>query len=153
MDTDFEAQLEEMIRTTDQRLQVAQQNLEKIATEKRELEAAWRVFSRIKKSGDQPQKGNGAADPRKTQAQLVLEILENAAPEGLAPREIRAVAMKEHGREIPSGSLSNVLAQAQRAGTITRRNGAWSVPSSETPQPERPDPEERNDADADDSLI
>lgn len=126
------AKLERKIDAVEQRHRAAQDNLQRIATEKRELEAAYRVlmqlFDEEAKAGD---KGVGSGEEL-SRPKLVLKILDEA-PSPLRPSEIREIAQKEHGRDIPSNSVHSALYHAKNTGRATNSGGTWSpVPANET---------------------
>ena len=123
-------------------------NLREIETERSDLEATYRVCTRLEKEGDEANGAshgaNGAGEP--TQRALITMILKEADhPMKLA--EIVAVAMEKHGRMIPVGTISGNLHRWKKAKRVTNNSTGWSlappISSSPNPQPERPDQEER----------
>ena len=132
------------------RLAVAQHNIQSIIDEKLKLDHAYGVVTELLKED-----GNGASKQNDnpgelTAPKLILMILEKS-PRPLRPIEIREIAMKEYGREIPPDRSHAALAYFRKSGRLTNSDGLWSIAGN--PQPERTDPVERSEDDDWDSLF
>ena len=131
------------------RLAAAQHNIQSIIDEKRKLDYAHGVVTKLlKEDGDGASKQKD--DPGElTTPKLILMILEKS-PRPLRPFEIRETAMKEYGREIGTGRSHAALAYFRKSGRLTNSDGLWSIAGN--PQPERTDPVERSEDDNSDNL-
>ena len=144
------AKIERKIDAAAQRLEAAKRNIQAIVDEKSELEAAHRVLARLL---DEDARANGkdasasTGESELTQRALITMILKEA-DRPMKPAEIAAVALENHGRNIPSGTINGNLHRWKKEGRVINDSIGWSltppISSSSNPQPERPDQEERS---------
>ena len=134
--------IEAKLEAINKRLEAAQRQIQTIIVEKRKLDNAYAVVTEVlEDDGNGVQSQNDSSEL--TGPKLIMKILEES-PRSLRSGEIRDIAQKEYGREIPRAPVNAALAYAKRSGRITNSDGLWSIVS---PQPERPDPVERSEAD------
>ena len=150
-------QIKRRLDSVTQRAEAAQANIDRlegnlrvIEAERSDLEAAYRVFTKLEEEGDEangaPHGANGSGEL--TQRALMLLILKES-DHPMQPSEILEVARSKHGRNLPSGTLHGNLNRWKKEGRLINSNKRWSfsphVPCN--PQPERPDPVERSEDD------
>ena len=145
------AKIERKIDAAAQRLEAAERNVQAIVDEKTELEAAHRVLARLL---DEDARANGkdasasTGESELTQRALITMILKEA-DRPMKPAEIAAVALENHGRKIPSGTINGNLHRWKGEKRVIHDSTGWSLTSPVpcNPQPERPDPVERSEDD------
>ena len=155
--------IEAKLDAVNKRLEAAQQHLATIHDEKRKLDAAYGVVTDI--LGEDGNGTSGQNDSHElTNPGLIMKIL-GESPRALRPSEIRDIALKEYGREIPPATSSAALAYAKKAGRLTNSDGTWLIATGHTeksvtpndapspPQQERSDPVERETIDGIDDLL
>ena len=134
--------IEAKLDAVNKRLEAAQRHINTIIEEKRRLDHARGVVTELLEED-----GNGVKEQNDSselsRPKLIIKILEES-PRALRSGEIRDIALKEYGREIPPAPANSALAHAKRSGRATNSDGLWSIVS---PQPERPDPVERSEDD------
>ena len=118
--------LEKKIDAVRQRHRAAEGNLQRIAAEKLELEAAHRIVTQLldevaKEGSPGTDSGEEVSRPK-----LVLKIIEESSV-GLRPGEIKTIALEQYGREIPSAVLHAALAYIKKSGRVTNSGGLWST--------------------------
>ena len=134
--------IEAKLEAINKRLEAAQRQIETIIEEKRKLDNAYGVVTEVlEDDGNGVQSQNDSSEL--TGPKLIMKILEES-PRSLRSGEIRDIAQKEYGREIPPAPVNSALAYAKRSGRVTNSDGLWSIVS---PQPERSDPVERSEDD------
>ena len=123
------AKLEKKIDAANQRHQAAQDNLQRIAAEKRELDAAYRVLTQLLDEEAKAGSIGATTGEELSRPKLALKILEES-PHGLRPSEIKGIASKKYGRELPTDSLSAALTYHKKSGLVTNKDGLWSIVST-----------------------
>ena len=123
------AKLEKKIDAANQRHQAAQDNLQRIAAEKRELDAAYRVLTQLLDEEAKAGSIGATTGEELSRPKLALKILEES-PHGLRPSEINGIASTKYGRELPTDILSAALTYHKKSGLVTNENGLWSAVSA-----------------------
>ena len=132
------AKLEKKIDAANQRHQAAQDNLQRIAAEKRELDAAYRVLTQLLDEEAKAGSIGATTGEELSRPKLALKILEES-PHGLRPSEIKGIASTKYGRELPTDILSAALTYHKKSGLVTNENGLWAAVSAhETASEELP---------------
>ena len=166
----FLRKIEAKLDVVNKRLEAAQRHIEAaqsqintLIEEKRRLDHARGVVTElIEEDSNGVKEQNDSSEL--SRPKLIIKILENST-RALRSGEIRDIALKEYGREIPPAPINAALGYNKRSGRVTNSDGVWSIvanpkeksvtanDASSPPQPERSDPAERSEDDDSDNLF
>ena len=99
--------------------------------EKRRLDHACDVVTELlEEDGNGVKEKNGSSEL--SRPKLIMKILEES-PRALRSDEIRDIALKEYGREIPPAPFNSALGYTRRSGRVTNSDGMWTIAPAQAP--------------------
>ena len=123
------AKLEKKIDAVRERHRAAEGNLQRIATEKRELVAAYRILTQLLDEEAKAGSIGATTGEELSRPKLALKILEES-PHGLRQSEIKRIASIKYGRELTTDILSAALSYHKKSGLVTNKDSLWSIVST-----------------------